>query len=164
MKSLIEKIDSYQIITNLLPGAFLILLLKYLSIFDYNNLNKVEIIAICYFGGLIVGRIGSLVIEPILKKVCFIKYSEYNDFVKASKEDSKLDILVQTSNFNRSILTCVAITPLIKVAQAIEERWKVIQPGSKWVSIFLLIVLFLFAYRKQIKFIKDRVETVNSNQ
>lgn len=163
MGGILEKLGSYQILTNLLPGAFFGLTLKFFFGMTLPTSNAVEDILVYYFMGLIVNRIGSLVVEPILKKIRFIKYAPYPDFAKAVKADSKIDTLSEMNNYTRSLLTCVLLLPVIWAFQVLSVKWS-------WLSLYwargamaLLAVLFLFAYRKQTDYVRNRVEAVNSH-
>jgi hypothetical protein len=55
-----------------------------------------------YFVGLIINRVGSLVIESLALKYKFVIYKPYSEYIKASEKDSKLDILSETNNMFRS--------------------------------------------------------------
>ncbi len=155
MNIFFEKMGSYQILTNLLPGTFFILLFRYFFASTLPTQNIGEDIAVYYFTGLIINRIGSLIVEPILKKLDFIKYAPYPDFVKAVKIDSKIDTLSEMNNYTRSLLTCLLLLPALRILNVIPINWK-------WPLIAFLIVLFLFAYRKQTAYIRKRVEAVNN--
>ena len=72
MSSIIEKLDSYQIMTNLLPGAFFCIAVDLILGMAIPFQDVVEEIVIYYFIGLILNRIGSLVVKPVLKKCKFI--------------------------------------------------------------------------------------------
>ena len=69
MNQLLEKLGSYQILTNLLPGAFLGLSLNFFFDINLPSENLGEDILIYYFIGLVVNRTGALIIEPFLKKI-----------------------------------------------------------------------------------------------
>jgi len=161
MSNILEKLGSYQILTNLLPGAFFGLALKFFFGLTLPTQNIGEDIVVYYFMGLIINRIGSLVVEPILKKLRFIKYAQYPDFAKAVKVDSKIDTLSEMNNYTRSLLTCVLLLPIIRVLQALSLKWTWFSSNWKWVVISLLVVLFLFSYRKQTDYVRKRVEAVN---
>jgi hypothetical protein len=90
MSGILEKLGSYQILTNLLPGAFFGLTLKLFFRLGLQTENISEDIVVYYFMGLIINRIGSLAVEPILKKLRFVKYVPYPEFLKALKADRKL--------------------------------------------------------------------------
>ena len=112
MSSILEKLDSYQILTNLLPGAFFGMTLKIFFGLTLPTQNVGEDIVVYYFMGLIINRIGSLIVEPVLKKYRFIEYAPYHDFVKALKTDSKIDTLSEMNNYTRSLLTSVLLLPV----------------------------------------------------
>ncbi len=161
MSSIIEKLDSYQILTNLLPGAFFVLTLKFFLGLNLSTQNIGEDIVIYYFVGLIINRVGSLVVEPILKKIRFIKYAPYSDYARAAKDDSKIDTLSQMNNSTRSLLTCVLLIPVIHVLHIMLLNWTWLSLYWRWGAITLLVVLFLFSYKKQTDYVRTRVEAVN---
>lgn len=164
MSGILEKLGSYQILTNLLPGAFFGLTLKFFFGLTLPTKNVGEDIVIYYFMGLIMNRIGSLVVEPILKKIRFIKYAPYPNFSKAAKADSKIDTLSEMNNYIRSLLTCVLFLPVMRILQALFLKWTWFSLYWEWGAIAFLFVLFLFAYRKQTDYVRKRVEAVNSNK
>lgn len=159
MNSIVEKLGSYQILTNLFPGAFFGLGLKYLLDFRFPTESIVEELIIYYIMGLIISRIGSLILEPVLKKIRFLKFAPYHDFVKATKIDAKIDILSETNNYMRSLLTStlmlLAVGGLQKLAQICS--WFIY--NWKWVLLILILIIFLFSYRKQTNYVRKRVET-----
>lgn len=161
MSGILEKLGSYQILTNLLPGAFFGLTLKFFWGLTFPTENIGEDIGAYYFMGLIINRIGSLVVEPVMKRLRFIAYASYPDFTKATKADSKIDTLSEMNNYIRSLLTCVLLLPAIRILQVLSLKWTWLSMNWEWGVIVLLLVLFLFAYRKQTYYVCKRVETVN---
>lgn len=105
MSDFIEKLGSYQIMTNLLPGVFFGTGLKLLLGITLPIQNTGEEIIVYYFMGLIINRISSLIVKPILNKCIFIKEASYSDYFKAAKIDPKIDVLSETNNHFRAILT-----------------------------------------------------------
>jgi len=164
MGGFLEKLGSYQILTNLLPGAFFGLTLKFFFGLTLPTTNVGEDIVAYYFMGFIVNRIGSLAVEPILIKLHFIKYALYPDFAKATEADSKIDTLSEMNNYTRSLLTCVLLFPVMRILQALSLKWAWFSLYWERGAIALLAVLFLFAYRKQTDYVRKRVEAVNSHK
>ena len=72
MENILEKLDSYNILNNLLPGVILDYLLKKMLGFDLVEGSILENLFLYYFLGMIVSRIGSHVIEPICKKIKWV--------------------------------------------------------------------------------------------
>lgn len=164
MSNIIEKLGSYQILTNLLPGSFFGLALKFFFGLSLPTQNIGEDIVVYYFMGLIINRMGSLVVEPVLKRSRFIRHAPYFDFVRAENADSKIDTLSEMNNYIRSLLTCVLLLPVMWILQALSLKWLWFSMNWKWTTIAFLIVLFLLSYRKQTGYVHKRVEAVNSQE
>ena len=94
MDKIIEKISSYHIFNNLVPGyLFLIIssqIMKKNLIIDSLIYSFFE----AYFIGIIISRISSLVIEKIIVKIWNLKKEPYDKYIEANKKDDKLEILV----------------------------------------------------------------------
>lgn len=164
MSNFIEKMGSYQIMTNLLPGVFCGMALKLLLGIAMPMENIGEEIIVYYFMGFIINRISSLIVKPVLKKCKFIHEVSYPDYSRAMKIDSKIDILSETNNYFRALLTSSLLLIVIQMIR--KSIWKIewISSNWKWISMISLVILFLFAYKKQIKFICKRVEIANEQQ
>lgn len=164
MGNVIEKLGSYQIMTNLLPGAFFGIAAKSLFGMPLPAANIAEEILIFYFAGLIINRIGSLVIRPILKKVKIIQEAPYADYMKAAKADMKLDVLSETNNYFRSVLTCFLLLPVVGIMRVLVMDVGWIGKNWKGCAVIFLAVLFLFSYKKQTDIVRKRVEGINNQQ
>lgn len=162
MIGIIEKLNSYQILTNLMPGAFFGLGIKFLFGLMLPTQNVGEEVITYYFMGLIINRIGSLVVEPILKKIGFVRFAPYSEYTKTEKLDSKIITLSEMNNYTRSLLTSVLIFPIIGVLQVVFAKWIWLSTGWRIWVIALLILLFLLTYRKQTEYVRKRIETNNS--
>ena len=68
MKDLLEKLSSYNIFNYLLPGIVFVALADALTSFHFVQQDIVIGVFVYYFIGLIISRLGSIVIEPILSK------------------------------------------------------------------------------------------------
>ena len=69
MEKIIEKMDSYNIFNYLLPGAIFDYMFEILFHMKLVQGNIVENLFVYYFLGMILSRIGSIIIEPICKKI-----------------------------------------------------------------------------------------------
>lgn len=163
MKELLDKLSSYNIFNYLLPGIlFSVLASKTTEL----NLIQIDIILgvfVYYFIGLIISRIGSLIIEPILKKINFVKFADYNDFVKVSAKDKKLEVLSESNNMYRTFIATFLLLALLKLYFLLANKWLFISDWSVWILIVLLITMFLFSYRKQTNYITSRINSQKSS-
>lgn len=163
MNGVVEKLGTYLILTNLLPGAFFGLAVTYIYGFTLPGRNIGEDIVVYYFLGFIINRISSLVVGPLLENISFIKYAPYPDFVKASGIDPKIDTLSEMNNHIRSFLTAVLLLPVARLLQALYEKWAWFSSNWEWTAIAILIGLLLLSYKKQTGFIRKRIDAVNGS-
>lgn len=68
MEKFLEKISSYNILNNFVPGAVFMYLSDEIFGIDLLVENQILNIVLIYFVGMIASRIGSLWIEEVLKK------------------------------------------------------------------------------------------------
>ena len=157
MDKILEKISSYNIFNYLFPGVvFCVVCDKYFSI-PLIQETIVNGIFLYYFIGLVISRIGSVVIEPTMKKVGLLEFSEYSDFVQASKTDSKIEILSEANNMYRTILSMIVILGLTVLCSEALKQWPEYTNHVKYILIGSLLVIFLFSYIKQTNYIAKRV-------
>lgn len=164
MEKFIEKLDSYNILNNLLPGIVLEYLFESILNVKLVDGNLVENLFVFYFFGIVVSRIGSVVVEPLCKKVKWVKYAPHKDYLRASKKDEKIDTLSEINNTYRTILAVCIVVLLVKVYLFIVSQIEIPIYCTRLVVIIGLIILFAVAYRKQTDYVVRRVETVNGTK
>jgi magnesium-transporting ATPase (P-type) len=99
-----------------------------------------------------------------LKKIKFLKFVPYSDFVSASKNDPKLEVLSEANNMYRTFSALFALLLLLKFYSLIQFKFTVIEAYNPYFLIILLLVIFLCAYKKQTKYIKGRIESILKNK
>jgi hypothetical protein len=158
MKELLEKISSYNIFNYLLPGvvfgSWISVELRYPI--DGDILTKAFIY---YFLGLIVSRFGSLVIGPFLKWIKIANFEPYEDFVKASKSDDKIDLLSEVNNMYRTFISLISLIGIIKVYLWMEVKFAWLVNARIPILAIVLLLIFVFSYRKQTGFITKRIKS-----
>jgi hypothetical protein len=158
VENLIDKLSSYKIFNYLFPGVlFCVIADRYLSIPLVQD-SIVTGLFFYYFVGLVISRFGSLVLEPIMKKLRFVKFSEYSDFVNAIKSDPKIEILSETNNMYRSVLSVFFLLCFIVLGKSILEIFDGLGPYIKYAILPVLVVLLGFSYKKQTSYIVKRIE------
>lgn len=159
MNELIEKISSYNLFNYLLPGILFVVIGEKITPYVFEAENIVIGVFIYYFIGLIISRVGSLVIEPTLKKISFLKFANYNDFILASKDDSKIEIFSEANNMYRTFCSMFILLLLLKLYSYIESKIASLQEWNSLTIILLLLILFLYSYKKQTNYIRKRIES-----
>lgn len=157
MKDLLEKLSSYNIFNYLLPGIVFVFLADALTTFHFKQQDIVVGVFLYYFIGLIISRLGSIVVEPILKWSKFIKFAPYADFISASKEDKMLEVLSEVNNMYRTFCSVVVSLIFLKFYEYLSASFYFI---GRWATEFLvagMLVLFCFSYRKQTQYITKRI-------
>lgn len=138
----------YDFVNCLMPGAVFCVLLNYFFGICIDGDTFLGDICIYFFAGLVINRIGSLTIEPLLKRIKFVSFGPYKDYLSASHKDPEIKIFSQNANMYRALSSLFAILSVVCAAS-----------GCKYLIVCLaLLLLFLFSYRKQIGFIKQRID------
>jgi hypothetical protein len=158
MNELLSKLSSYNVFNYLFPGIIFAILAG--EIIHYPIIQKDVFTGafLYYFLGLVVSRFGSLIIEPFLKRVSFVKFADYKDFVAASQKDPKLDVLSETNNTYRTLASLFSLVLLLKVYMRVEAHFPALRKWDGTILGVLLLVMFLFSYRKQTSYITKRIK------
>lgn len=161
MERLLEKIDSYNLFTNIIPGYLMLIFnVYYLDLFE---LNIIEQILIAYFIGLTINRLGSIFTEKILLKFTKEKGESYDKYILASNNDKKINVLLQERNTYRTFCTlfivCIIELIFIKVINIFNL--------SEYIVILLVSIVFSIIYAisfcKYNKYIADRIRIYNKD-
>jgi len=123
MKEILDKVTSYNLFNYLLPGTLFVVILERFTQYSFTQENLIISAFVYYFAGLVISRIGSLVVEPIFKKFEFVKFAEYKDFVIASKSDSKLEDLSEANNMYRTFVSMFVFLFLFKLYELFSYRF-----------------------------------------
>jgi len=165
LTQIIEKISSYNIFNNLYPGILFIYLLKFMFRINLLSDNWLENLVVFYFVGMVLSRIGSIIIEPVMKKIKLIKYAPYQNYVKASSIEPLVDTLSEVNNTYRTLLSTFICAFLFKLGTNINKvclknEITFLQENKDWILLILLILLFASSYVKQTTYVRKRVESV----
>ncbi len=166
MEAFLTKLSSYNFINYIFPGV----LLNYFcsKIFDIellNNCTEIEKLFIYYFIGLFVSRIGSLILEPAVRKINFITYASYSDYVTAKAMDKDIETFLEIGNTYRTLAALFLFLTLICLFHMIfnflnyclknTNQFMFIISGTLLSITFF--ICFLVSYKKQVGYIKKRI-------
>jgi len=158
MNELLSKLSSYNLFNYLLPGVIFVAIASKTTHYSLIQEDIVIGVFLYYFVGLVISRFGSLVIEPLLKKISFLKFADYRDFVVASKKDEKIDLFSEINNTYRTLCSLLTLLILLKIYEKLELKYPILQEWNASILIVLLLTMFLFSYRKQTGYITKRIE------
>lgn len=159
MQDIFEKLSSYNLFNYLLPGVLFVAILEKFTAYSLTQENLLIGAFVYYFVGLVISRFGSLVIEPVLRKVSFLKFGDHEDFVSASKNDPKIETLSEASNMYRTFTAMFFLFALAKIYEFVEYRFPAIKEWNPYILVLLLLLMFLYSYRKQTQYITKRIKT-----
>lgn len=159
MKELLDKMSSYNLFNYLLPGVVYAVIMEQWSEMTLIQENLLATAFLMYFIGLVISRVGSLIIEPILKTIGFVKFADYADFVKVEKDDKKLEILSESNNMYRTLISLFLTILISKAYLVVAEKTDLQGETNMWVVSVCLFIMFLFSYRKQTIYITKRIKT-----
>lgn len=162
MKDLLDKISSYNLFNYLLPGILFVSMTKQFT--DYNFIQDNDFMGafLYYFIGMVISRFGSLIIEPTLKNISFIKFADYKSFISASKKDEKIELFSEVNNTYRTITAMFVIFMLVKLYNHFQVRWDIPHDVTTLILVGLIFLMFLFSYRKQTNYITKRINANNN--
>lgn len=157
MKDILEKLSSYNLFNNLLPGILFVIIAK--EFCGYNLIQNEIVLGafLYYFIGMVISRFGSVFIEPLLKKISFVKFENYANFVCACKKDDKIELLSEVNNTYRTICSLFIMLLITNIYSIIVGNITLAGNRDFYIIITLLLFMFLFAYRKQTNYITKRV-------
>jgi hypothetical protein len=164
MKEILDKISSYNLFNYLLPGTVFAVLATKLT---KHSMVQGEILSgafLYYFIGLVVSRIGSLFVEPILKMIAFIRFADYLDYVSAVKRDPNIEVLSEANNTYRTICSLLILLLSLMGLDWLEARYPVLESWETPLLLLMLLVIFLFSYRKQTSYITSRITSCRPEQ
>lgn len=157
MTDLLQKISSYNLFNYLLPGILFSVALEKFGLVTFAHENLLIEAFIFYFIGLSISRFGSLITEPILKKIKFLKFAPYKDFVSASKKDAQIEIFSEANNTYRTLTSMLILLILFKAYSKLELALPELEAWRLWILLVLLLVMFLYSYKKQTDYISKRI-------
>lgn len=153
-----EKISSYNIFNNLFPGALYIYFMEKAAHLSLSGNDIVKSVILYYFVGLVISRLGSLILEPLLKVIKLVKFIPYGEYVSACVLDKKIETLQEIANMYRTLLATFIL--LLISLFLLGYLNGVSYYFSVCISISLA-VLFLVSYVKQVKYVIKRSNSVN---
>ena len=158
IETVIEKVSAYNIFHYLFPGAVFTATIQATAGYSLLSDNILVDIIVVYFCGMVLNRIGSLIVEPLCRRTGLLKYSDYADFVAAEKRDPKLAVLLQDNNTYRTLTALFLSVLAIKLERSIQSWFPELDRYIAWAWPIALLILFVLSYKKQTAYIVKRVD------
>ena len=163
MSEILQKLSSYNIFNYLLPGIVFAVCVDAATSFTTIQSDIILGVFVYYLMGLIISRIGSVIIEPVAKKMKLIQYADYKNFITASAVDTKIELLSEVNNMYRTLFsTFICILGAVIAGKMIDA----VPQSAAWLTGILwigLIILFALSWRKQTEYVTKRVDKQTAN-
>lgn len=159
MKELLDKLGSYNIFNYLLPGVVFASIASSLTEHPLLQSDLAVGAFVYYFLGLMISRLGSVLVEPVLKKIGFVAFCSYQDYISASKNDQLIPTLSEANNMYRTFVSLFFCLLLLKGYDLMSTKFPFLKEWETGVLMTGLFILFLLSYRKQTAYINTRVQT-----
>lgn len=163
MKDLLDKLTNYNLFNYLLPGVIFVALVDKFTSFHAIQDSIIVGVFVYYFIGSVISRIGSLFIEPLLKRTKFVIFAPYADFVAASKEDPKIEILSEQNNMYRTFCAMLLLFGVVAAFEKLSKGCPWLNEWGVYIALAALLALYLFSYRKQSNYITNRIQLQKAN-
>jgi hypothetical protein len=151
-----DKLDAYNLVANLVPGAALTYALHY-SDFPTPPPDKLgAFLLVAFVAGVTANRLGSLILDPLLRRSNFLKRKDYRSFLMREKKDQKLDALVANSGLYRTFFTAGFIYLVALASRRLTSNLET----QTMFTLFVIggMAVFLFALKKEDGYIHSRIE------
>ena len=157
MTEFINKISRYNFLNYLFTGRLFVGVVDQFTKFSFIQSNLLLAPFIYYFIGLVISRIGSLLVEPILEMMRFIHLTDYHQYLTALKNDPSIEILSEANNLYRTLCSLFLVILFLKGFSVLQEYYPILKNISELLLTCVLFIIFLFSYRKQTKYITKRI-------
>ena len=143
-----EKLSSYRFFNFIIPGAVFLGFLKYHSVSIKVDTNIWWFLLASYFCGILISRVGSILIEEPLKFINIIQGYDVKTYIRKQKEDSLVGIMLELANTYRTVC---ALFSLLLAYTIFTFPWNCSTIKIVLVELFF-IVLFLLSFCKQYRY------------
>jgi len=158
LKELLSKLSTYNIFNYLFPGAIFVVIASKVTRYSFMQADIVIGLFLYYFIGLVISRVGSLVLEPILLRISFLKFADYKDFIATSRKNEKIELLSEVNNTYRTLCSLFVLLLLLKGYEKLEDSFVFLKNYAGLIVLVLLSAMFLFSYKKQTLYIRKRIQ------
>jgi hypothetical protein len=159
MKYLINKISSYDLFVNLLPGVIFAVISEKVTTYSFLQKDIVIGFFVYYLIGLMLNSFGSVVLKPLLIGFEISEeYTEYCEFISACKMDTKIELLSEKNNMYLTLSSLFALLIILKFWEWSVSFHPVLKEYGTSLLLLFLMIVFVLSYKKQTNYIKKRIK------
>jgi hypothetical protein len=155
---MLDRFDAYNFVTSLIPGAALLLALGASGFPTPDLKNVIPFIVVSFALGAISNRLGSLAIDPLIRRLRLLPKKDYDSYIRASEHDRKLDAIVQNANLYRTFATAGLVYFSLLLLRKVAVAVGISQSYFAQILLAVAILIFVAAYIGQDRYISKRVQ------
>lgn len=161
-----DKLDAYNLVANLVPGAALVYALHFWGFPTPAPTDLGAFIIVSFVAGVLTNRLGSLAIDPLLRhsRVRFLHPKNYKAFITSEKEDTKLDTIVANTGLYRTFVTAGLLYLLLIASDLLIQKFEISDEVVFIVFVILGIIVSALALQKEDNYIHQRIGGVQSDK
>lgn len=154
-----DKLDAYNLVANLVPGAALIYALNFYGFPTPDPSQIGAFVLVSFVVGVLTNRLGSILVDPLLRnpRIKFLHPKNYSAFITSEKDDPKLDMIVANAGLYRTFVTCGFIFLFLILVDLIIEKINLDDRYLFTIFIFIGIIISALALRKEDNYIHQRI-------
>ncbi len=160
MSDFVFLLSNFRVVSSLVPGAALCI---FINDFLKVNILKDEVILnlfIFYTVGVVVGRVGSIIIEPLFESFGIIDKENYPDYIDAEIKNPKVSTIDEISRFYRSLTTLMMFIIVGIVIEYPMKMYPMTNVLVMHIVSVLMLILMIKSYSKQSKYTAKRIKKV----
>lgn len=153
LKTLSDKLSSYSLFNFIFPGLLFLGLIKYVGkkdiIFDENIW---WFLLAAYSCGMVISRIGSLIVEELFKKLGWIKKYDVQKYSESLKHNAMTGILLEICNTYRTLCAMWFVLFVLTMFADLDIcRCKLLFMEA------IFTILFAFSFVKQYNYFTENI-------
>lgn len=154
-----DKLDAYNLVANLVPGAALLYALHSSGFPTPGPKEIAAFLLVAFVAGVMTNRLGSLVLDPLLRhpKVKFLHPKNYKAFISSEKDDKKLDTIVANTGLYRTFVTSGVLYLALMLLNIPIKAYTISNDFIFYLFVISGILISAFALRKEDNYIQERI-------
>lgn len=152
-----DKLDAYNLVANLVPGAALVYALNFSKFPTPSPDDLGAFLLVSFVAGVMTNRLGSLVLDPLLRNLKFLHKKDYKAFVLSQRVDPKLDTIVANTGLYRTFVAAALIFIFLLISDGLIDYFMLSGEVVFIMFVVMGLLVSLFALRKEDNYIHERI-------
>lgn len=163
MDKILAAVNQYDLVVYLIPGIVFCQLTDWFYGTAFIGESPITIMITSYIFGMLIGSIGSIVIEPICKCFKIINMVNYDRWSKALDQCERVETLTTKTTVYRSWIALIVVQIILSFILPMSALALSLGKFGFYLSMCVVFLLLVMAYRKQVNYVRRCVDSVLSD-